>query len=238
MGPLPGAPPVVSVRCRRGQHDAEGVSLRAHRNPRATELPSAGCRRWCRPGRPTATCRAVGRPPAPRGRATGHQHREEVVGPVAGRPVPMAVAVVAGHEAVQEFGEILLEAARVSMSARPAVACGTKTWHRPSPRPRQNEATIGVRSVTRRAPVSTSNSSVSSPLLSPSGSTLAGSVPSERPGVVAGSRWHTPRERAGRPGDPRDPPRHALVTTRGAPVDQHEERRPLDAVGRPGLRRP
>src|SRR5450432_207210 len=49
----------------------------------------------------------------------------------------------------------------VSITARPAVACGTNTFTSPSPCPRQNAATAAVRSVTRSDPVSTCSSRVS-----------------------------------------------------------------------------
>src|SRR5437588_92254 len=45
-----------------------------------------------------------------------------------------------------------------SISARPAVACGAKTWTSPSPRPAQNDSTSPVTSVTCRSPVSTPSS--------------------------------------------------------------------------------
>src|ERR1700704_4965450 len=47
------------------------------------------------------------------------------------------------------------------MMATPAVACGTKTLHRPSPRSPQNERTASVRSTIRRRDVSISSTSES-----------------------------------------------------------------------------
>src|SRR4051812_4980808 len=53
--------------------------------------------------------------------------------------------------------------APVSTMAKPAVACGTKTLHRPSPRPAQKDRTSSGTSTVRRRVVSTSSTSVCTP---------------------------------------------------------------------------